>query len=126
MPHFRPFHINNGYNPHSNPEAKGPNSDVGSELEKRGFNPQPEPPAKDPIGEETDLQKRGFNPQPEPPPMENDIFEFVGGETPIDDMDSGAGSSGGPSEGYSMQMDVQSPLDDQGFDTSSWDDGFLI
>lgn len=35
-----------------------------SELSKRGFNPQPEPPAIDPAA---DLKARGFNPQPEPP-----------------------------------------------------------
>ncbi len=47
----------------------GPSTD----LEERGFNPQPEPPAKefmhtfDPNG---GLKASGFNPQPEPPPMD--------------------------------------------------------
>ena len=39
----------------------------GSDLETKGFNPQPEPPAEEQQMVVEDVDIFGFNPQPEPP-----------------------------------------------------------
>ncbi len=56
-----------GFNPQPEPPAEEGKAGLDvSDAAKKGFNPQPEPPAEE--GKDiSDAAKKGFNPQPEPP-----------------------------------------------------------
>ena len=58
-----------GFNPQPEPPAE--EGKVISDAAKKGFNPQPEPPAAEvKSAAVTDAAQKGFNPQPEPPAVD--------------------------------------------------------